>query len=109
MSQQPGFSQYIIVIIVLLPLLYFRLRRMLKPQALKLNRLWIRPAILIVVAALVLAAPIPGAPKLTITDGFWLALAAGLGAVAGWQWGRMTQLHLHPENGTLMQTGSLAG
>jgi hypothetical protein len=38
-----------------------------------------------------------------------LAIAGALGAMAGWQWGRSTALHLHPESGTLMQTGSLAG
>jgi hypothetical protein len=38
-----------------------------------------------------------------------LALAGMLGAALGWQWGRSTALHIHPETGTLMQTGSLAG
>jgi hypothetical protein len=108
-QHEPNPLTYIIPLILLLPLLYLRLRRMLKPQALKLSRLWIRPAILIVLAAFVLLAPVPGAQKLTAMDMAWLALAALLGAIAGWQWGRTTQLHLHPENGTLMQTGSAAG
>lgn len=108
-QHQPDFTTIILPLLFLLPVIYLRMRRSLKPQALKLSRLWIRPVILIVVAAIVLLAPIPGAPKMTISDLFWLILAAGLGAMAGWQWGRTTQLHLHPENGTLMQTGSMAG
>jgi hypothetical protein len=107
--RQPDLLTYLIPVLVLLPLLYFRMRRSLKPQALKLNRLWIRPAILIVMALLVLLTPLPGMPRLGVADGLWLLLAAMLGALAGWQWGRTTQLHLHPENGTLMQTGSMAG
>ena len=40
----------LIVVVALLPLLYFRMRKMLKPQPLKLGRMWIRPAILVAVA-----------------------------------------------------------
>lgn len=109
MPQQPDLATYIIPILVLLPFLYLRLRRMLKPQALKLRGLWIRPAILIAVAVFVLVTPVPGRTPLIPSDMAWVALAAALGAAAGWQWGRTTALHLHPENGTLMQTGSMAG
>ena len=100
---------YILPFLVLVPLLIFRLRRSLKPQALKLNRLWIRPAILIAAAGLVLLAPSPGTSALAQADAVWLVLAALAGATAGWFWGRTTQLHLHPEDGTLMQTGSMTG
>ena len=106
--QPPQYLQYLPFLIIL-PILYFRMRRMAKPQALKLGRMWIRPAILLAAAGFVLLMPIPGARPLAAADGLWLALAAALGAVAGWQWGRTTQLHVHPENGTLMQTASVAG
>jgi hypothetical protein len=105
----PTLLPTLIAFLLLLPLLYLRLRRMLKPQALKLNQLWIRPAIFIALAGLVLVAPAPGSQPLAASDLGWLLLAAALGGIAGWQWGRTTQLHLHPENGTLMQTGSIAG
>src|SRR5438067_7700991 len=107
--QQPSAVIYLITLLVVLPLLYLRLRRMMKPQALKLKQLWVRPAILIGLAAFVLLMPMPGRPPLAAMDFVWLGLAGLLGAAAGWQWGRTTQLHLHPENGTLMQTGSMAG
>lgn len=100
---------YAVPILIVVPLLYRRLSKMLKPQELKLRRLWIRPAIYVVIAAGAMLAPTPGAPALAPPMLGWLVLAAALGAVAGWQWGRSTVLHLHPETGTLMQTGSLAG
>src|SRR5579862_9139401 len=93
---------YILPILIIVPIVFLRIWRSMKPSALKLNRLWIRPAILIVIATLVLVAPLPGASALTVTDGMWVAAAGLLGAAAGWFWGRTTQLHLHPENGTLM-------
>jgi len=106
--QPPQYLQFLPFLIIL-PVLYFRLRRMAKTRALKLGQLWIRPAIFIALAALVVLMPVPGSKPLEPADVTWLMLAAVLGAAAGWQWGRTTQLHLHPENGTLMQSGSMAG
>ena len=108
-SIRQGTLPLLLPLLIIVPILILRLRRSLKPQALKLNRLWIRPAVLIVLAVLALLAPLPGSPGLAVTDYAWLVAAAALGAVSGWFWGRTTQLHLHPENGTLMQTGSMTG
>lgn len=100
---QPNPLTYLIPILVILPLLYFRLRRMMKPTPLKLNRMWIRPAIILFAGiAVIAAAPPPAA------DWFWFALAALLGAVLGWQWGKLMAIHVDPENGTLMTRGSQA-
>jgi hypothetical protein len=38
----------------------------------------------------------------------WLGLAALLGGVAGWHYGRTIAIQVHPENGTLMTKGSIA-
>ncbi len=100
---QPNLLTYVIPILVILPILYFRLRRMMKPMPLKLNRLWVRPAIILCVGIAVLVAAPPPA-----RDWFWFALAALLGGVLGWQWGRMMAIHVDPENGTLMTRGSQA-
>lgn len=108
-SAQSSALAYVVPVLIVVPLLYRRLRKMLQPQELKLRRLWIRPAIYVVLAAVAVLAPTPGAPAVTPSMLGWLVLAGGLGAVAGWQWGRSTALHLHAETGTLMQTGSLAG
>jgi hypothetical protein len=101
----------LIVIVALLPILYFRLRKMLRPQPLKLGKLWIRPAILIAVAALALFAPQPGThvvPHLTAVQWAWLAVAALAGVAAGWRWAQTMAIEVHPENGTLMTKGNVA-
>ena len=100
---QASALSYAVPLVILVPLLYRRLRRMLKPQPLKLNRLWIRPAIILFAGIAVLA----GAPP-PLADLPWFALAAILGAVLGWQWGRLMAIHVDPENSTLMTRGSLA-
>jgi hypothetical protein len=101
----------LIVVIALLPLLCFRLRKTLRPQPLKLGQMWIRPALLVAVAALALFAPQPGThvvPHLTMAQWGWLMLAALLGAVAGWRWGQTMAIEVHPEDGTLMTKGNVA-
>ena len=110
MTQQQAF-QLFLPILILLPVLYFRVRKMTKPQPLKLGRLWMRPALILAAAALVLVAPQPGhhaVRHFVIQDWVWLALAAGLGGVAGWYWGRTMAIEVHPEDGTLMVTGGQA-
>ena len=102
-NAQPNLLAYVIPVLVILPILYFRLRRMMKPQPLKLNRLWIRPAIILLVGFGVVGAAPPPA-----RDWFWFALAALLGAILGWQWGKQMAIHVDPENGTLMTRGSQA-
>jgi drug/metabolite transporter (DMT)-like permease len=107
MTQQQTLQLFLPVLIVL-PVLYFRMRRTAKAQPLKLGRLWIRPALIIAAAALVLFLPQPGqhgVRHLATQDWLCLALAAGLGGVAGWHWGRTMAIEVHPEDGTLMVTG----
>ena len=94
----------VIPILVILPVLYFRLNRMMNPQRLKLRSLWIRPAIMIFAAGSLLVASPPQPADLP-----WFALAAAVGIAGGWYWGKLTQLHLHSEDGTLMSSGSQAG
>ena len=110
MNQQQTL-QLFLPILILLPVLYFRLRKMTKPQPLKLGRLWIRPAIILAVAALALFAPPPGqhvVRHLVAMDWAWLALAGAIGGVAGWHWGRTMAIDVHPEDGTLVVKGGQA-
>jgi hypothetical protein len=99
-------------VLVLLPILYFRMRRMAKLRPLKLNQLWIRPAMIVLVAMLAIFTPAQlgqqPLPPLTPEQWAWLALAALLGGVAGWHYGRTIVIEVHPENGTLMTKGSVA-
>jgi len=110
MTQQQAL-QLFLPILIILPVLYLRLRKMTKAQPLKLGRLWIRPAIILAVATLILFLPQPGQHTVRhflAQDWAWLALAAGLGGVAGWQWGRTMAIEVHPEEGTLMVKGGQA-
>jgi hypothetical protein len=103
--------QLFLPIAILLPVLYFRTRRMAGTRPLKLRRLWIQPAIIIAVTVLALAAPQPGRHAVRhflAQDWAWLAFAAAVGAVGGWYWGRTMAIEVHPEDGTLMVTGGQA-
>ncbi|HUO02780.1 MAG TPA: hypothetical protein VMU31_08380 [Rhizomicrobium sp.] len=99
----PNPLSYLILALAIMAFLYFRMRRMMRPTPLKLNRIWIRPMIFLVAGLSVLVAAPPSA-----NDWFWLALAALLGGVLGWQSGRTMAIHVDPENGTLMTRGSQA-
>lgn len=104
----------VVPLLVLMPVLYFRMRRMSRARPLKLNLLWIRPVIFLVLGGIALAAPQLGAHgagatlALTPGSGAVLAVAAFLGAVAGWYWGRTMAIDVHPEDGTLMVKGGQA-
>ena len=42
---QPSQLQLLLPLVIIIPILFFRLRKMSKPEPLKLGRLWIRPAL----------------------------------------------------------------
>lgn len=96
--------------LIFLPLLYWRTRRLARPQPLKLGQMWIRPALILALCAVALFVPQPGQPLrvLTPVGWFWMILAGALGALAGWQAGRTMAIEVHPENGTLMTRGGWA-
>ncbi len=95
--------------LILIPILYFRMRKLARPQPLKLKRLWIRPAVLVMVGTLVIWAPQPGITRhFTLSEWLLLALAGGIGAAAGWYSARSMKIEVHPEDGTLMVQGGQA-
>jgi len=71
---------------------YFRWKRMSQSRPLKIERMWIRPAIIIAVCALILAQYPP-----RLADILWLALALIVGGLIGWQRGRLVKIVVHPE------------
>jgi hypothetical protein len=110
MTQQQ-LLQLFLPIVIIVPVLYFRMRRMARAQPLKLDRLWIRPALFLAITALVLLAPSLASHPMGVLmplDWAWLGLAGVLGSVAGWQWGRTMAIDVHPEDGTLMVRGGQA-
>jgi len=108
----PQMLQLVIPLVIIIPILLLRMRRMGKPQPLKLGLLWLRPAILLFAcAAILLLPPRPGAAPIHLLPLDWAILGAGaaVGAIGGWQLGRTLAIEVHPENGTLMVTTSPLG
>ena len=103
-STNTKFLGLLIPIVIILPFLYLRLTRMMKPRRLKPKSLWVRPAMISAAASVWVAASPPRAADL-----IWLISAATIGIGGGWYWGKLTQLHLNPEDGALMSKASMAG
>jgi hypothetical protein len=84
--------------------LFFRLRRMSQLRPLKLEQLWIVPAIYLLAVGWLFYR---GTPDPT----GWAICGATLivGGVLGWQRGRMMQISIDPETHTLNQKSSVAG
>jgi hypothetical protein len=91
--------------IVPLLLIVFILRRAMTARQLKVERLWIYPVILVVLAASALA---PNPPTTPAAIG---ALVVGLvlGGVAGWYRGRLTHITVDPETHDLTSKASPIG
>lgn len=102
-APQSGWISYAVTAVVLAVVIALRWRRMSRPVPLKLERLWVLPAIY----AVVIVATFATAPPI----GFgWLfcALALVMGAALGWQRGRMMRIAVDPATHKLSQTGSPA-
>jgi hypothetical protein len=109
MIQHP--LQIIIPILIALPILYLRLRRLVRTRELKPGQLFLWLAAMVVLAGLAIFLPQPGRmplPPLAPAQFGWLGLAALVGGAVGWQMGRTIPIEVHPQNGTLMAKGSVA-
>ena len=101
--QPTGWLQYLLPIAVVAIIFAFRVRRMSQERPLKLEQLWIVPAILAVLTvASFAAAPPVGAGWL------WCALALLVGAGLGWQRGRTMRITVDQATGALNQKASPA-
>ncbi|MGH6615281.1 CcdC protein domain-containing protein [Sphingomonas sp.] len=87
---------YAITGVVVAIILFFRIRRMSRARPLKLERLWVMPAIYLLFAIFVLWQ----VPPAGVT---WLYCAAALllGAALGWQRGKMMRISVDPETHAL--------
>ncbi len=93
--------QFGIAAFVVLLIMVWRMRRMTRARPLKVEQLWIVPALLILVAALVLWQTQP-----TLSDAPWLIGAALIGAVIGWYRGKMMRISVDPETHAVSQSAS---
>ena len=101
---QPGWGQYLIPVAVFAVIFAFRIRRMSRTRPLKLEQLWIVPAIYLVVVVLAFAGNPPTARG-------WGAALLGLvlGGVLGWWRGKTIAIHVDPQTHQLGQKASPLG
>jgi hypothetical protein len=100
---QQSWIGYAITIGIVLIVMALRMRRMGKMRPLKLETLWVVPAIYLIVAALLFW-------QLPPVGWVGIATAVGLliGAAVGWQRGKMMQIHVDPKTHDLNQKASPA-
>jgi hypothetical protein len=91
---------------ILIPLVVLGLlvRRSLRGRRIKVDTLWVVPALLALAAGAMLAQTPPHDPAGIAS----LALAVLLGGALGWQRGRLTRISLNPETGVLTSQASPA-
>lgn len=99
----PNSYSTLITIAIVGIVLFFRLRSMGKARRLRLERLWIVPAIYLVLAGFLFATMTPHG-----LGWLWAGLSLAAGAATGWQRGRMMKIEVEPETHALNQTSSPA-
>ncbi|WP_174291114.1 CcdC protein domain-containing protein [Sphingomonas bacterium] len=102
--QPGGIGQYLIPLVVFVVIFALRVRRMSQLRPLKLEQLWIVPAIYLVVVAASFVANPP-------TPIGWAIALAGLtiGCVLGWYRGKTVTIHVDPATHALNQKASPLG
>jgi hypothetical protein len=98
-----GWIQYAIPIAIFAVVIALRMRRMGQMRPLKLETLWVVPAMYLVVAALMFW-QFPPFGWITIA----CVSALLIGAALGWQRGKMMHIHVDPETHALNQKASPA-
>jgi hypothetical protein len=81
--------------------LFIRLRRIGRWQRLRPGALWIVPAIFALLAAMVLWQLPPHG-----TGWLWVAFGFAAGGFFGWQRGRLVEIRVDPDSGSLLQRSS---
>jgi hypothetical protein len=94
---------YVASAVIICTVLFFRFRSMRRIQKLRLERLWIVPALYALVTATVLYQSMPAGIQ-------WLyaGLALALGGVLGWRRGALMRINIDPETHELNQQASPA-
>jgi hypothetical protein len=99
----PSFYSTLITLAILAIVLFFRFRNMGKARPLKLERLWIVPAIYLALTGFLFATMTPHG-----LGWLWAGLSLAAGAATGWQRGRMMKIEVDPETHAINQTASPA-
>jgi hypothetical protein len=92
-------------LLVPLLILVILVRRSLRERRVKVERLWLAPVLLVMVAGTTLYA----APPKSLMGGLVVALGLGVGAAMGWWRGRLTNVSVNPETHELTSRTSPIG
>jgi hypothetical protein len=106
MQVQPGqapWMSYVVPVVIIAVVMALRWRRMSRARRLRLETLWILPAVYAVIVAFVFATSPPSA-----SGWAWSVLGLAVGAGIGWYRGSMMQIHVDPETHALTQQASPA-
>jgi hypothetical protein len=101
MQNQPNLLQYLIPAIVIGIVLFFRFRSMGKARRLRLERLWIVPALYLALTLVLFAQMTPHG-----LGWLWAALAFAAGGAIGWYRGASMKIEVDPETHALNQRAS---
>jgi Protein of unknown function (DUF1453) len=101
MNSQPQALSYLIPLIVIGLVMVFRFRSMGKARPLRLERLWIVPAIYLALAIVLFWEMTPHG-----LGWLWAALAFAAGGAIGWYRGAAMKISVDPETHALNQTSS---
>lgn len=100
---QQSWIGYAVTFAIILMLFGLRMRRMGKMRPLKLETLWIVPAIYVVITVLMFIQLPPAGPVAIATAGGLIG-----GAAVGWKRGTMMRIHVDPQTHALNQKASPA-
>jgi hypothetical protein len=101
MNSQPNAFSYLIPIVIIGIVMLFRFRAMGKARPLRLERLWIIPAIYLALAVLLFWEMTPHG-----LGWVWAGLAFAGGGAIGWYRGTAMKISVDPETHALNQTSS---
>jgi len=100
---QAPWMSYVVPVVVVAVVMALRWRRMSRARRLRLETLWILPAVYAVIVGYVFTTSPP-----TASAWGWSALGLAVGAAIGWYRGRMMQIHVDPATHALSQQASPA-
>lgn len=99
----PTWMQYVVPVAVIAVVMALRWRRMSRARPLRIETLWIVPAIYLLIVGFVFVSA-PPSPM----GWLWSALALVVGLAAGWYRGRTMQISVDPDTHMLNQKASPA-
>lgn len=101
MHQQPSLFSWLLPLVVVAIVLFLRTRNMGRSRRLRLESLWVIPAIYFALAVLLFSQMTPHG-----LGWLWAGLSLAAGAVLGWQRGRSMHITVDAETHALNQTAS---